>query len=337
MKKIIYLALAIVLVLSVFAGCKTTPAQEPDPGTATTTEQPAAPADDNQPEALKKIGLVVCHMTDEWAVGSYTMMQQDGVSMGYDITFADSEWELPKEAQSLDTFLPMGLDMLVIQPVDEAATGAVIQPFLDTGIPVLSVGIKAENDGIIGFVGWDVYDSGYQLGLDCANYIENSLGGTANVLMLSYPVENTLQRQRGFEAALEDSGVDVTYVADQNFEGSRETAVQIIENTIQAGTDFDVVWAAFDAGALGARAALEAVNHKAKIWSCGGYGEEIYNLFESDDQWFVADYVVAPYIYVDSIWEAMGRYFNGESNVGDVYAPFPIATSKNYRQVWGEE
>ena len=335
MKKAVYLVLALVLVLSLtMAACSNNAAPPPaDTGSSSTAETPAAtPSDDG----LKKVGLIVCHMTDEWTVGSYTLMQEEAASRGYEIVmFADSEWDLKKEAESLDTLLPMDLDMLVIQPVDENATGTNVQPFIDKGVPVLSIGITLINDGKAGFVGWDTFGSGYMIGEDCVTYIKDELDGKANVAILSFPVENTLNRQAGFEAALNDSGFDINYVSDQNFEGSRETAVVIIENIIQAGTEFDVVWAAFTSGGLGARTALEAANSNAKVWCCGGYGEELFDIFISQDPWYMADYVVFPRVYVDTIFGAMDEWFVYEKPLGDVYSPFPVMNQKNYKELLG--
>jgi ABC-type sugar transport system substrate-binding protein len=173
------------------------------------------------------------------------------------------------------------------------------------------------------------------LGEDCVEYIEGELGGEANVAFLSFPVENTLNRQAGFEAALDDAAIEWKKVSDQNFEGSRETAVNIIENIIQAGTDFDVVWAAFTSGGLGAATALEAANHKAKVWCCGGYGEELFDIFKSGNPWYMADYVVFPRVYVDTIFDAMDKVAAGARDLGDVYSPFPVMNQKNFKELLG--
>jgi len=338
MKKKLFFVVAMILMVALVAGCAkqqpAAPAPEPEKpaAEAPAAEAPAAPAED----ALIKVGLVVCHMTDEWTVGSYSLMQEEANSRGFDIVkFVDSDWDLKKEAEGLDTLLPMDLDMLVIQPVDENATGQNVQPFIDKGVPVLSIGISLVNDAKAGFVGWDTFGSGYMIGEDALNYINGELGGKANVLFLSYPVENTLNRQAGFEAALDDSGIEWNKVADQNFEGSRETAVNIIENTIQAGTDFDVVWAAFTSGGLGGVTALEAANHKARLWCTGGYGEELFDIFKSGNKWYMADYVVFPRVYVDTIFEAMDKVAAGNTNLGDVYSPFPVMNQQNYKELLG--
>ena len=298
MKKKLFFVVAMILMVALVAGCAkqqpAAPAPEPEKpaAEAPAAEAPAAPAED----ALIKVGLVVCHMTDEWTVGSYSLMQEEANSRGFDIVkFVDSDWDLKKEAEGLDTLLPMDLDMLVIQPVDENATGQNVQPFIDKGVPVLSIGISLVNDAKAGFVGWDTFGSGYMIGEDALNYINGELGGKANVLFLSYPVENT----------------------------------------IQAGTDFDVVWAAFTSGGLGGVTALEAANHKARLWCTGGYGEELFDIFKSGNKWYMADYVVFPRVYVDTIFEAMDKVAAGNTNLGDVYSPFPVMNQQNYKELLG--
>ena len=286
----------------------------------------------------KKIGLIVQHMTDEWAQDSYTYMQEMGPSRGYEIILADSEWSLAREAQHVDSLLSMDLDLVCIQPADDNASAANVRQFVERGVPVLSVGVKVESDEIIGFVGWDTFQSGIKVGHNAADYIEQNLGGKANIVLLTYPLnDNCRQRRLGFESALSTRNIDANYVFDQNFDGSRELSVNIMESVLQVNKDIDVVWAAFDAGALGARTALQAEQHSAKIWSNGGWGQEIYDLFAANDPHYYANYVVAPNIYADGIFDAIDRYFAGEQELGNVYIDFPVATAENYKEVWSEE
>jgi len=341
MKKSIWkILLVLVVVIMMFAACSPqadTPA-ESSSGTSVaenTSGSGDAPAEDSK--EVKKVGLIVQHMTDEWSQESYEAMVAQGPSRGYEITLADSEWELTNEATHVDTFLSMDLDMLLLQPADDIGSAANVSQFVSAGVPVLSVGVKTQSDETIGFVGWDTFDSGYKLALNCADYIEANLDGKADIALLTYPLnDNCRQRRLGFEAGLSERNIDANYVADQNFEGSRETAVKLMENILQTNKDVDVVWAAFDAGALGARTALEAANSSAKVWSCGGYGAEIHDLFAANDKYFVADYVVAPQIYIDGIFDAMDRYFAGEKELGDINVDFPIVTAENYKEIWSE-
>jgi len=354
MKKTLAMVLALVVVLMMATACNggtgdgggdVAPPADPPPAadTGTADSTPAEPSGgDDTPAAggVKKVGLLVQHMTDEWAQGCYNMLVAEGPANGYEVILADSEWELSKESQNTDTFLSANLDMVLIQPADDVASVANIKQFVDNGVPVLAVGVKpqAPEGMIIGFVGWDTFDSGYKLAQDCADYIDANLDGKADIALLTYPLnDNCRQRLLGFQSGLSFRDIEANYIFDQNFDGSREKAMTIMENVLQTHPDVQVVWAAFDAGALGARAALQAANSDAKIWSCGGYGQEPYDLFAANDQWYVANYVVAPAFYVGGIFDAMDLYFGGQSQLGDFYVDFPIATAKNYKEVWGEE
>jgi len=311
----------------------TAPASETS--TAPASETSVAPAPTS--EGAKKIGLGVCHMADAWAIGSYTLVQDELKERGYDVTFANYDWEVKNEVQALDTFKSMGLDLFVTQPTDEDSSRDIVEDFIATsGVPVITVAVAPDYKGIKGFVGWNTWDAGYMPGQHCAEYIKENLDGKANVVLLSFYNENCITRQEGFVKALDDAGIDYTIKFEQNFEGSREKAVEIMENIIQADPDFDVVWAAFDGGALGARSALEAANHKAKVWSSGGFEQEVYDAFDSNDPWFAASYIVAPDVYGGAIVEAVDRFFAGETELGEIYAPCEVGTIENYKKIWGK-
>lgn len=336
MKRIISCVLILVLstVLTACGSGEPDTSVEESPGASTEAEETSG-ASDEETSGSKKIGLSVCHMADEWAIGSYTLIQDKLKERGYEVTFANCDWETKTEAQNLDTFKSMGLDLLVTQPVDEDASRDMVEDFIATSdIPVITAAVAPDYEGIKGFVGWDTWDAGYAVGQNCAQYIQEELGGKANVVILGFYNENCLTRQRGFEQALEEADIEFEIKFDQNFEGSRETAVNIMENIIQADSDFDVVWAAFDGGALGARTALEAVDHKAKVWSSGGYEQEIYDLFDADDKWFHATYLVAPEVYGGAVVDAVDRFFAGETDLGEVYAPCKVATVENFKDIW---
>jgi len=330
MKKVICLSIALIMLVFTLAGCQ--PASPPE--TAQDPASPSTPPVTAAPTEMRRVGLLVAHMADQWSIESHTLVAEQGPSRGFEITLADSTWEARTEVQHLDTFMAMDLDLLLLWPVHEVASAGAVQNFMDTtGIPVIAVAVLPEVEGLAGFVGWDTWDAGYSIGQKAADYIESDVDGTANVVLLYMHDENVLVRKQAFLQALDDRGVDYNVLFERNFEGVRETAHNIMESVVQANPDFDVVWAAFDGGALGARSALEAANHHARIFSSGGFEQEVYDLFAANDYWYRAGFIVSPHVYGPAILDAAERFFVGEQ-VGTVHAPCRVATVENFREVW---
>jgi ABC-type sugar transport system substrate-binding protein len=235
----------------------------------------------------------------------------------------------------VENLISQQVDLMMIAPVDDNGVVSLIEQVRQAGIPVLAYGTQPGGGDYFTFVGWDVYQTGFDLGKEAAQYIKTSLGGKANVVILGIPeTENHRLRAEGFKKGLE--GVNVTYVAEEGYGSLRDEAMSKMETILQKNSQVDIVFAAQDPGAFGARSALEAAGVNARIYACGGYGEEIYDAFVNNDKYIAADIIVSPYLFVKGIYDALDKYMKGEP-LDKVYnIPIGVCTSANYKQIYGE-
>lgn len=333
------ISLTMLLVLTACAGETTAEPEAPAPEAEQEEVQEEAQEEQGeQGEAegdLPRVGLLVAHQADTWAVESFTYVAENAPNYGFEVVlFASSDYDTGQEARHLDTMMAMDLDLLLYWSVHEAGSASLIENFMEQqpDVPVMAVAVLVEADGLVGFVGWDQPMTGTMAGNAAADYIEENNLEPVNVVLLYMQDTNVIARREAFKEALIDRGIDHTILFEQNFEGHREVAVNVMENIIQADPDFDIVWTAFDAGALGARSALVAADHHARIFSSGGYEQEVFDLFVANDPWYVAGTALAPADYGPFICEAAARFLAGEE-VGHINAPIALFHRGNFREI----
>ncbi len=324
MKKLMAVLLALTLALSLFASC----------GGGQATETPVEPEGEDAP---KKIGVSLYYQKDEWYVGVSDEFEKQGAERGYEVYVTDADADFTKQLEQIENLQSQGVDMMCIAPVDDNGIVSTIDDLVTAGTPVLAYGTCPAGGEYYSYVGWDVYDTGYNLGVEAGNYINESLGGKANVAMLVVnSLENLLQRGQGFKDGLDSTGCEYTLVAEQDYDGNRDKAMTTMENILQMGETIDVVFAAQDPGAFGARAALEASSTAAKIYSCGGYGDEIYEALSTNDEYIVADIIVSPYLFVKGIYDCIDAYYAGNTVEKEYLIDIAVCTNANYKEVYGE-
>lgn len=286
---------------------------------------------------IKKIGISLYYQKDEWYVGVYDEFKKQGEERGYEIYLTDADADFQKQVEDIENLVNQGVDLVMLAPVSDDAIVSIIDDVRANDIPVLAYGTQPAGGDYFSYVGWDVFQTGYDLGKTAVEYIKSNLDGKANVVMLEVPtLENLRFRAEGFRASLDESGLDINYIATENYEGDREKAMNKMETIIQKGDQIDIVFAAQDPGAFGARAAVESAGISCKIFSCGGYGDEVYNAFADNDPYIYADIIVSPYLFVKGIYEALDSYVAG-NDIETVYnISIDVCTAQNYKEVWGE-
>jgi ribose transport system substrate-binding protein len=286
-------------------------------------------------KTTKSIGISLYYQKDEWYVGVREEFEKQGKVRGFQVYLTDADGNFQKQVEQVENLISQQVDIMMIAPVDDNGIVTLIEQVRKADIPVFAYGTQPAGGDYFTYVGWDVYQTGMDLGKVAAEHIRTRLGGRANVVILGVPeMENLRLRADGFKAALQ--GLNVTYVAEEAYAGLRDQAMSKMETILQKNNKIDVVFAAQDPGAFGARSALEAAGVNAKIYSCGGYGQEIYDVFVANDKYIVGDIIVSPYFFVKGIYEALDKYLAGQS-ISKVYnIPIAVCTSTNYKEIWGE-
>jgi ribose transport system substrate-binding protein len=189
---------------------------------------------------------------------------------GLEFVSANANGDAAKDVQQLQQFLAQGVGALWVNPIDPAAQAPVMKQALDRGIAVLGVLMPPSTLQMNA----NQYTVGKALGDDAARYIEQQLGGRANVVILNQDsVEPVRPRFRAIRDVLETvPGAHV--VADvEPSQTQKDSAFQTMSTILQKNPQVDVVLGA-DSVVLGAYAALRAAHKDNPKQYLGGVDGE---------------------------------------------------------------
>ena len=291
------------------------------------------------PLAGKRIGVVHITLYDEWCKGVY----DDFIKVGREYGVAEmniQNGDLNQEIQTrqVEDFVTQRYDLIFIDPVNPDG----ITPALDrahaAGIPVIAFDSNANWAPLVSHIAWDHAETGRLTGRYIVDYAKQNLGGKVRVgilAMLDSP--HTAIRSQTFKETIE-AGLgreNVTYVFEQDFGQTRESANNIVTNNI--ARPIDIIWAAVDNAAFGARMALQAAGAtNTKIVSAGAWGAEPFTALANKDPYYMMCIGVPPEGIVRMSMKAAADYFSGNRNIPkDQNIDLAVIDQKNidqYRQ-----
>lgn len=209
----------------------------------------------------KRIGYVINNLNDTFQTYILNAAEQAAADYGYEIEVVNSEEDLIKQQDHVNTLIQTGVDGLVVVPVDTSAMGPISDAAVAAGIPLVYINRNpyAGNedqmpDGIY-YVGSDELQAGIMQGEHAAELL-NGEGGVA-ILMGILGNEGAVARTAGVEQIIEEhEGMKI--LSSETAEWQRDQALTIAENWISAyGEDLKAILANNDEMALGAIQALQ--------------------------------------------------------------------------------
>ena len=263
MKKIIALALVLVMALSLVA-C----GGSADSGVKT-----------------YKVGVAIYQYNDNFMTlyrqeieNYFKTLETDTVK--YEITMVDGKNDMAEQTNQIDTFITQGMDVIILNLVQTSSAEVLIDKVVGAGIPLILINREPLGDngdesyeGIINnpkvcYVGADARQSGtYQgeivLALDNKGDI-NGDGVVSYVMIIGDPENPDAQYRTEFSIkALTDAGVEVKALVENVGNWDQTKGQEIAAAALaQFGDEIEVIFCNNDGMALGAAAAIEAAGRK---------------------------------------------------------------------------
>ena len=274
MKKIIALALVLVMALALVA-CG--------------SSEPAAA------DGVKtyKVGVAIYQYNDNFMtlyrqeIENYFKTKETD-TVKYEITMVDGKNDMAEQTNQIDTFITQKMDVIICNLVQTSSAEVIIDKVVAADIPLILINREPLGDngdesyeGIINnpkvcYVGADARQSGtYQgeivLALDNKGDL-NGNGKVDYVMIVGDPENPDAQYRTEFSIkALTDAGVEVNKLVDNVGNWDQTKGQEIAAAALaQFGDEIDVIFCNNDGMALGAAAAIEAAGRKV--------GEDIYLL-----------------------------------------------------------
>ncbi|ABL69778.1 sugar ABC transporter substrate-binding protein [Paracoccus denitrificans] len=188
-------------------------------------------------------------------------IKQQAAQDGAELILEDAQLDVARQQNQVQNFIANGVDAIIVNAVDGAATPAMTQMAIQAGVPLVYVnhppiGHEALPKGT-SFVGSDEVESGTMQ----TREVCRMLGGKGNVMVLMGPLENEASaiRTRDIEEVIatpECSGM--TIVDRQVGNWNRTQGQDITTNWLSSGIAFDAIISNNDEMAIGAIQSLKA-------------------------------------------------------------------------------
>ncbi len=354
MKKLLVLALVVMLALGALAACAPTATQAPEAteaaeeaseaGAVEETAEVAEPAKDIVIAGIYKSG------DQQWFIGEGDAAAAKCKEMGAsDFMYIDVKLDPDLYLQAIDNAITQGVAGILTCPPDQKLSSVVVQKCKDAGIPIVACDdalMDEKGEYIAPYVGIDALAIGKACGEWAANYAkENNMTGedTGVLLLAADTVSSCVPRTDGARDVWMESFPD--WPEDRmwrvDYTGPQDEAFDQAAATFTAHPEIKhwVIMAINDEGAAGATRALEqaGLDKDAVVVGIGGYLAKLE--FKKED--YSAFKATAFINYVDvgqlSAENLMTSILKGSEIPMDSRTAAVIITEENYKDVMKDQ
>ncbi|MCY6485197.1 ribose ABC transporter substrate-binding protein RbsB [Clostridium aestuarii] len=206
-----------------------------------------------------KIGVVLSTLNNPFFVSMKEGAEAKAKELGYELVVLDSQNDAAKERSNVEDLVQQGIKVLIINPTDSDAVANSVNVANDAKIPVITVDRKSNGGEVISHIASDNIKGGEMAG----NFILEQLKDKKEIKVIEIQglpgASATRERGKGFHNVV-DGKTNIKVVASQAADFDRTKGLTVMENIIQAQSDFDAVFAHNDEMALGAVKALKTAN-----------------------------------------------------------------------------
>lgn len=259
------LALSMALMLSA-CGAGGQAGQSPSP------KQSSTPAAGGETPAAQtyQIGIILKSADDPWTAWQGKEMQAEAEKNypQFGLEVVDCNFDLNNQISAMENFITKGVDLIIIQPIDQNSVAYMVDQAFEAGIPVVAVTEVIDNEHSYN-IRTDAYAEGFLLMNTMMEYLPEG----AKVVELRGQLGMALSeaRHQAIHDAVEKAGrTDITFLDSQTGEWMKDTAMNITEDWIQRyGGEISGVVSANDYMALGAVEAFKAAGTIDNVIICG--------------------------------------------------------------------
>ena len=304
MKKLIAIALALVMVLGLVACGSAKPA-----------------------EKTIKVGIAAPDVTHGWVAGVAYYAEQYCKDNNLEYKVSTSADAAEMQA-GLEDLVAWGATVIVSFP-QWAGMETAMQEIIDQGIPVVNFDVDVACEGIYKVTG-DNYDMGYQ----SAKYILEKVGEAAVITVMDVPSSGSVceLRKQGFYDYLKEVNYDTSNIVEVTLESfARDDGVAVMADLLETYDHIDAVYSMDDETSLGCIQAInEAGRTDIKAITGGGGCQEYFKVIASDEGKALgaASALYSPAMIQDAIKVAI-KLMNGEEAEAVIVIPTTIVSADN--------
>lgn len=204
-----------------------------------------------------RIGVSIAQVDDVFLAQMRDYMAAHAKELpGVTLQFEDAQGDVVRQLNQVQNFTAQGMDAIIVNAVDTAATQKMTVNAQQAKIPLVYVNRRPEFKDVppgVGYVGSDEIKAGeIQM-----RYLAEKMGGKGNLAIMLGLLSNnaTHNRTQGVKNVLKDYP-DIKIVEEQSAEWQRSKAIDLMNNWIVSGRKIDAVAANADEMAIGAAMAI---------------------------------------------------------------------------------
>ncbi|MDQ8192841.1 sugar ABC transporter substrate-binding protein [Coraliomargarita sp. SDUM461004] len=203
-----------------------------------------------------KIGMTVQSLSNPTWAGYCQAIEKEVKAQGASINYVACDSNVSKQITQIENFISSGVDVIIIHPADPKGVEFALKQARDTGIKVLAWDDNLKNADLAWLI--DNHELGYTIGEHAAKWINEKLGGSAEVAILNYPqLPILLERGNGIRDAIIELAPKAKIVAESSAIDTKE-GIEKMETIFQSNPNVKVVCSIGGGGSVGANEAAKA-------------------------------------------------------------------------------
>lgn len=199
------------------------------------------------------IGASYMTMNNEFYKIIHEEISQRVEAEGDQIILRDPALSVERQINQINEMLDMGIDVLVLAPVDWKSLTDVLGRAKEMGVYIVVVDTNVRDSNLVDCT---ITSNNYLAGRLVGNYFTSRHSEAKVVLMIQEGAKSGRDRTRGFTEAIHKlPGIEI--VDEIECEGQLEIAMPRMQKILEEGKEFDTVFCLNDLAAVGVVAALD--------------------------------------------------------------------------------
>lgn len=311
------------------AGCGTAPSNSANNSTGSSASNSTGNSTGSTTSTSKTIGFAVSTLNNPFFVTMQTGVQSEAAKDGFKVLVENGNNDDSTQLNQVQDLIQQHVSAILLNPVDSSSLSSAVKLANKANIPVITLDRSVDSGKVATFIA----ANSVQAGKMAAQELIKALGGKGQVVELqgSMGTSAEIDREKGFDTEIATApGIKVVAKQSANFD--RATAMNVMQNILQAHPNINGLFAQNDEMALGALKAIQAAGKKnIKIVSIDGEKEAIADV---NNGTLYADIAQEPAVEGQLGVEYAKKLFAGQSIPSTVSTPLHLVTKGSTFQGW---
>lgn len=209
--------------------------------------------------ASMTIGFAVSTTNNPFFVAMENGVKSEAAKQGVKVIIDDGNNDPAKQLNQVQDLIQQKVSAIILNPADSQALSSAVQAANAANIPVITLDRSVDSGNVACFIA----SNSVQAGKMAADELIKALGGKGQVVELQGILGTSAERDRekGFDQEIA-TAKGITVVAKQTAKFDRSTALNVMQNILQAHPNVNGVFAQNDEMALGALKAIQQAGKK---------------------------------------------------------------------------